>query len=165
MRRFWILTASGLYHLALVFWIGSLFFLSFIVAPTSFQQLTQPQAGSVISVIINKLNYLEYACFTVLLGSLVFFLLVSKARTNWLRLFLVLIMTGLTLYYGTILRPQMSILRKDMQNNQSTMSPTKDSSQQKFYKLHKRYEILVGANFILGLVLIFSSGLPLYKKE
>lgn len=101
------------YLLALSIWVGAIVFFSFFTTPTLFTQLPREMASQVITVIFPRYYALGYICGSILLLSSLMEAALLR-HLPWIRLILVSLMLGSTLYAGLALRPQVHELKVQM---------------------------------------------------
>jgi uncharacterized membrane protein len=139
--------------LALIVWIGGIIFFAFVLAPTLFSVLPNPQlAGNVVSPALNKLHWMG------LISGAVF--LLASVIYNWrkylqLRLFaathvFVLLMLALTAVSQFAITPRMRELRSEM----AKANAWHDSDQIEFSGLHRMSTGLEGTVLLLGTVVV-----------
>ncbi len=144
-----------IFFLALSFWVGSITFMSFIVAPSLFRELPKEVAGEFVSKLFPSYYMLGYIC-----GSLAFLSLLLKGLLDkpfpWFRLLLLLLMLGFTFYAGVKVHPQahrLKIVAKSMEEG-----PEKEAKQKEFSSLHKKSVVLNSMVFLVGLIVICITG-------
>ncbi len=152
-------TLKFLYSLSLTFWIGSIFFLSTIAAPSLFKILTREQAGNVVSDIFPKYYLVSYVCGAVALVSSV--ILIHQwgsfsSTSNVIKLAALFLMLGLAVYAGEINRPEAHKVRTEMRSVQEG-STEYQKIHKEFSRLHRSSVILNSAIFILGIALVLLS--------
>jgi len=102
-----------LYLLGLVLWVGGIVFFSFFTTPTIFTTLPKEMASQVITAIFPRYYLLGYiAGGMMLFGTVVETLLVKQ--WPWIRLVLVIVMLGASVYAGVVVRPQVHDLKIQM---------------------------------------------------
>ena len=148
-----------LYSLSLTFWIGSIFFFSLFAAPSIFKVLTREQAGNVVSDIFPKYYLIAYVCGAVaLLSSILLIYLGNHISnlTNIIKLGAIVVMIGLAVYAGEIVRPEAHKVRTEMRSLEQD-SPGYEEIRREFGHLHRKSAILNSAIFIIGIALVFLS--------
>jgi len=148
-----------LYSLSLTFWIGSIFFFSLFAAPSIFKVLTREQAGNVVSDIFPKYYLIAYVCGAVaLLSSILLIYLGNHISnlTNIIKLGAIVVMIGLAVYAGEIVRPEAHKVRTEMRSLEQD-SPGYEEIRREFGQLHRKSAILNSAIFIIGIALVFLS--------
>lgn len=143
------------YSLSIIFWLGSIFFFSFIAAPSIFRVLPRELAGNVVADIFPKYYYISYICGILALISLL--LCVSrgylpKNRLNLYCLVLIIIMLGLSIFSGIYLRSKVSSVKQEIRSV--------EQSSEKINVLKKRFGKLHGISAIINLI-IFTFGIAL----
>ncbi len=144
-----------IFFLALSFWIGSITFMSFIVAPTLFRELPKEVAGEFVSKIFPSYYMLGYICGSAAFLSLLFKGLLDKPFP-WIRLLLIFIMLGCSLYAGTKVHPETHMVKTVMRSMED--SPEKDAKQKEFSQLHRLSVILNSIVLLAGIVVICITG-------
>lgn len=148
-----------LYSLSLAFWIGSIFFLSMIAAPSVFKVLSREQAGNVVSDIFPKYYLVSYACAIIAIissGILISLSSTFSSTNSIIKMGGLFIMLGLAIYAGEINRPEVHAARTEMRAAKEG-SPEYEKIHNKFRKLHQVSAITNGVIFILGIALVFLS--------
>lgn len=142
------------FYAGLMLWLGSLAFFGIGVAPVIFKTLpSKDLAGALNAVILHRLNMVEIVGAAFLAVS--FALLLGQSRDK--RAFVPLVLWGVMLLgwcvYALVLTPQMNALRA-----QISSFDTPDAASQllvlTFRGYHQWYSRLVGANVLVGLVLL-----------
>lgn len=138
--------------LLLSFWLGSMVFFSFAVAPSAFAVLpTRELAGAVVTSTISKVEMMG-----LVIGPLLILiqLVCSRGAAKLLQIILLLVMTaaaGLSRFW---ISPQMVSLRQTM-NGQIDEVPATDPLRVHFNDLHQYSVALMSAAMIAGLVVLF----------
>ncbi|MEM7008529.1 MAG: DUF4149 domain-containing protein [Thermodesulfobacteriota bacterium] len=148
-----------LYTLSLSLWVGSIFFLAMIAAPSIFKVLQREQAGDVVSEIFPKYYMLAYVCGTVLLVSSIALIYLDNHLSNLLnavKIGAIVVMIGLAVYAGEINRPQAHEVRTQMRAV-GEGGPEYTNLHNKFRGLHRTSAITNSAIFILGIALLLLS--------
>ena len=148
-----------LYSISLTLWIGSIFFLAMIAAPSIFKILTREQAGNVVSEIFPKYYMLAYICGAVALASSIALIYLGNhvsTLTNIFKLGAIVVMIGLAVYAGEINRPEAHKVRTEMRSLQEG-SAEYQKKHKEFGHLHRTSAILNSAIFILGIALVLLS--------
>lgn len=145
-----------LYFLSLIFWLGSIFFFSFIAARSAFKILPREMAGDLVADIFPKYYLVAYVCGGVAL---------LTTMINWaagyttsgvvytLRIAILFIMLGLSVYAGTIITPNAHELRMEMRTLSKDF-PGYNEVQRNFSSLHKRSAIINSVIFLLGVAIV-----------
>lgn len=145
-----------LYLLSLIFWLGSIFFFSFIAARSAFKILPREMAGDLVADIFPKYYLVAYVCGAVaLLTTIINWVAgyTTSGAVYALRIALLFIMLGLSVYAGTIITPHAHELRIEMRTLSSDV-PKYNEVQRKFSSLHKRSAIINSVIFLLGFVIV-----------
>lgn len=140
-----------IFLLSLSLWVGSIFFLSFINAPTLFRELPREMAGEFVGKLFTPYFMLGYAAQGVALLSLSIRGLLDKPFP-WVRIILLLLMLGCTLYAGIYIQPKAHLVRTVTRTMEE--GKEKDLKQAEFSRLHKTSVILNSAVFLMGVVVI-----------
>ena len=146
-----------LYLISIVFWIGTIFFFSSSVAPSVFKILPRQMAGEVISDIFTKYYLIAYVCGGIaLITSLLFWFTGSHSFgvSYLLRVIMLVIMVGLAIFAGAVIRPQALEARVQMRSLVED-SPQYREVQIRFNKLHRQSVILNSVVFLLGFAIVF----------
>jgi uncharacterized membrane protein len=149
------LLVQWFYLLALCIWVGGIIFFSFFTTPVLFSNLPKEMASQVIGAIFPRYYSLGYFCGgTLLVTTLLESLLIRHAP--WVRLILILIMLGSTVYAGTVIRPKIHELKVEMKTTEEN-SEIGLNLKTRFDKLHRFSVILnlitlVGGLFLVGIV-------------
>lgn len=142
--------------LALVAWLGSLIFFSFVVAPSAFAVLpTRHLAGAVVTRTLSTLHWIGIASGIVFLVSS---MLYSRMATGWAHAFsarhvLVILMLLLTCISQFGVSPRMHALRVSV--GEIDAVPADNPARVQFNALHQWSTRLEGGVFLLGLVLVY----------
>lgn len=149
-----MLLVNFLYLLALVIWIGSLVFFSFIAAPSLFKALPPEFAGRAVGAIFPKYFPLGYLCGFVALFAAIF----SAARTGVWPLFkiaILLVMLTLAIWNGLMTHPRARAIKEEIQTETGKTDVT--LLQREFTHTHR---ISVAQNILvllLGLILLLAT--------
>jgi len=150
-------TLKFLLSLSISFWVGSIFFFSFFAAPSIFKILPRESAGNVVSDIFPKYYLVAYICGSVAVLASIALLVIGNHRISGLyglRLIALLIMLGLALYAGQVVRPQASDVRAEMRIVGED-SPKYLELRKNFSRLHMHSAIINLVIFIAGVALVF----------
>jgi H+/Cl- antiporter ClcA len=145
-----------LYLLSLVFWIGSIFFFSTSAAPSIFKVLPKQLAGDLVTDIFPKYYLIGYVCGVVaIVTSLLSWLTGSHSSTAsyLLRVIILVIMLGLAIFAGAVIRPQALEIRTEMRSLVED-SPRYSELQNRFNALHKTSVLLNSVVFLLGIAIV-----------
>ncbi|MGH7884348.1 MAG: DUF4149 domain-containing protein [Thermodesulfobacteriota bacterium] len=150
------LIVKSIYSLSLIFWLGSIFFFSLFAAPSIFKVLPKNLAGDLIADIFTKYYFISYVCGTASLITLIISFLKGYLDKNFLNLLgtlLIIIMLGLALYSGTIVRNKVSDVKYEMRLVEQT-SEYYNVLKKKFGRLHGESAVLNLVIFIFGIALV-----------
>lgn len=150
-------TLKFLLTLSISFWVGSIFFFSFFAAPSIFKILPREIAGNVVSDIFPKYYLVTYVCGLVAIIASVSLIVIGGHKItgiHGLRTLGLLIMLGLALYAGQVIRPEAVQARTEMRSA-SESSPNYPQLHKKFSHLHMRSAIMNLVIFIMGIALVF----------
>jgi hypothetical protein len=145
-----------LYFLSLVFWLGSIFFFSFIAARSAFKILPREMAGDLVADIFPKYYLVAYVCGGVaLLTTMISWVAgyTTSGVVYALRIAILFVMLGLSVYAGTIITPNAHELRVEMRALSKDV-PRYNEVQRNFGSLHKRSAIINSVIFLLGVAIV-----------
>lgn len=150
MRRL----ADALYEVALTFWVGGMWAIGYLVAPTLFATLSadRQMAGALAGRLFEWIGWVGLGCG----GYLLLFLLlrggtaVLRRRNFWL-VWLMLLLTAVSLFG---LQPLLAQLKADALPREVMESILRD----RFVAWHGVSSILYLAQSVLGLMLVISAG-------
>jgi hypothetical protein len=145
-----------LYLLSLTFWLGSIFFFSFIAARSAFKILPREMAGDLVADIFPKYYLIAYACGGVALFTTIGSWVAGYTSSGVVyttRIAILCIMLGLAFYAGTIIRPNTHELRMEMRSLSKDV-PRYQEVQRNFSTLHKRSAMINFAIFLLGIAIV-----------
>ncbi len=145
------------YLLSLSIWVGSIFFFSFITTPTVFQELPKEIASQFLAALFPRYYLVGYIAGSILLISTFAESILSR-QFPWVRIILILLMLGSSIYAGTVLRPKIHDLKIQMKTVEEDSEPGIRFKKQ-FDSLHRQSVIfnllvLVGGLFLIGIVAI-----------
>jgi len=140
-----------LFLLSLSLWVGSIFFLSFINAPALFRELPREMAGEFVGKLFPAYFMLGYALQGLAMLSLALRGILERPFP-WVRLALLLLMLGCTLYAGIGIQPRAHALRSVVRSMEDGRE--KELKQAQFNRLHKTSVLLNSAVFLMGIVVI-----------
>ncbi|MGH7800125.1 MAG: DUF4149 domain-containing protein [Thermodesulfobacteriota bacterium] len=146
-----------LYLISLVFWIGTIFFFSTSAAPSIFKVLPKQMAGELVTDIFLKYYLISYICGVVaIVTSLLSWFTGTHSSTvsYLLRVAILVIMLGLSIFAGTVIRPQALEIRTEMRSLTKD-SPRHSELHNRFNTLHKRSVLLNSVVFLLGIAIVF----------
>jgi hypothetical protein len=145
-----------LYLLSLIFWLGSIFFFSFIGAGSAFKILPREMAGDLVADIFPKYYLVAYVCGAVALLTTIINWVAGYTTSGvvyTLKIALLFIMLGLSVYAGTIITPNAHELRMEMRTLSSEV-PRYNEVQRNFSSLHKQSVVINSVIFLLGFVIV-----------
>ncbi len=146
-----------IYNLSISFWVGSIFFFSFFAAPSIFKVLPRETAGNVVTDIFPKYYVVAYVCGILAIATV---LALGFMYNRWsglmfgVRVGILLVMLGLAVYAGTVIRPRAHEARTQMRSL-AEESPGYPKAYEKFRSLHRQSAIMNSAVFILGIAILF----------
>lgn len=149
-----LIAVKYIHLLALVIWIGSIIFFSFIGAPGIFGSLDRKTAGDVVGVIFPKYYLLGHICAVVSLGSLALlggrfgFIFSVKAGIGILA-----VMAAISFYSGFVTAPKVKVVKYQMraETDESKVAVLK----KQFGKLHGISMMQNMSVLLLGLILLY----------
>lgn len=139
--------------LSLGTWVGSILYLSFVVAPGAFATLSsREQAGAVVAIALGRLHVLGLVAGVVYLGARVALTrtLGALARPAALAVILMLVLTLVSQHWVS---PRMAGLRKEMGSVDRT--PENHPLRVEFNRLHRISVQLEVAVLLAGLAALF----------
>jgi len=145
-----------LYTLSISLWVGSIFFFSFMAAPSIFKVLPRETAGNVVSDIFPKYYMVAYVCgaVAIIVAAVLWFVYSSRGGiVSYLRIVGLLLMLGLSVYAGEVVRPVAAETRAELRTLTES-SPNYLAVQEKFRLLHARSAILNASVFVLGIAIL-----------
>lgn len=151
---------SWIYLLSLSLWVGGMVFFSFFTTPVVFSNLPREAASQLLSALFPRYYQLGYVAGTLMLLSTLGAFLLSK-NIYWLRLILVLVMLGCTVYAGTVIRPKVHQIKVE-QKAVEEGSPLAKKLQQRFDTQHRLSVIL---NLIVMIAGLFLLGMIVFKLK
>lgn len=146
----------SLYFLSLIFWLGSIFFFSFIASRSAFKILPRELAGDLVADIFPKYYLMAYVCGAVALLSTMINWVAGYTTSGVayaLRIAILFIMLGLSVYAGAIVTPNAHELRVELRTL-SKDTPGYNEVQRNFSSLHKRSAIINSVIFLLGVAIV-----------
>ncbi|MCH8029221.1 MAG: DUF4149 domain-containing protein [Candidatus Dadabacteria bacterium] len=149
-----------IYLLGLALWIGEVFFFASVGGPAIFKTLERQLAGDVVTAVFPKYYLLGAICGGGALLSAVALWTISISTPSWfniLRTALLVVMLGLWLYSGYVLRPQAHEVRTELRTL-AEGSPGHSELSARFGSMHKRSVMINGTVLILGIALVFFTG-------
>lgn len=144
-----------LFLLSIVFWIGGIFFFSFLAAPSIFKVLSKDIASNVVADIFPKYHILSYICgITALICTLSnkhFF--ESQLRFENLNIILIVLMLGFSVISGEVVSSKASEVKTELREIDKE-SQNYRILDKKFKKLHTYSVIINLLVFIFGIAII-----------
>ncbi len=137
--------------MALITWLGSIIFFSFIGAPSLFKALPLETASKAVSAIFPKYYPLGITCGFILLATLIW----STAKTGvWapLKILVVLLMLTLTIYNTLVTYPRTKSLKAEM--GEITERTDMVHLKAEFDRAHRLSVINNSLVLLLGLILV-----------
>jgi len=147
--------------LAQLVWVGGIIFFAFVAAPLAFHPTIQETTGGtdipgrVVQLMLDRFTAWETICAGVLILSLLELYRQTRRRRFMSCVVVAVIMAGIMIWYGHIIRPQMQSLAKEIGN--FNRADTTSPAHVEFDTLHHRYTRLMGVNLILGLGLFMTT--------
>ncbi len=147
--------------LALVIWLGGMFLLGLLVAPSTFGvlQAADPHTGRVLAgtlfgEVLRRFHLLAYACGLVILVSLVVIKFTGPPpRAFFVRTGMVVVMLLVAAYSGVPLAGEITRIQREVSGPVSQLPPA-DPRRVRFDRLHTTSTALMTVNMALGLVLL-----------
>lgn len=144
-----------IYLLGLALWVGGIVFFSFFTTPTVFIQLPKEMAGAFLAALFPKYYLLGYFCG----GAMALATLIEAALVRqlpWIRLLVLALMLGCSVYAGQVVRPQVHDLKVQMKSVEEGTELGK-TLKARFDSLHRRsvvlnVVVLAGGLFLIGIV-------------
>jgi len=145
-----------IYLLSVALWVGSMFFFSFVAAPSIFDILPKNFAGDVVADIFPKYYMVSYICGVLIIITLLIkkYLFESTRWFIYLNLVLVVLMLGISVYAGEVIRPQSSELKKEIRTIK-TSSSDYNKLDKKFKYIHLKSVVCNIIVFIFGIAIIY----------
>jgi hypothetical protein len=149
--------ALFVYLLALVCWLGGMFFFTAIIAPVVFKLLQMADAGKLVAGVFPRYYLLGYVAGLITLALAIYFTIERPPRLWWSLSALTLAAAlGLTIYAGAIVRPQIDKVRTVVEE------PSPDPARRaEFDRLHRLSVILNGGVMLLNLAALLSTATAL----
>jgi len=145
------------YLLALVCWLGGMFFFTAIVAPVVFKLLPTPEAGKFVAGVFPRYYILGYAAGAISLVLALYFTVKSQPRLWWSLASLALAgAIALTIYAGGIVRPKIDAIRTVVE--EQNPDPVRRAE---FDRLHKLSVMLNGGVMFLNLAALLATAAAL----
>ena len=146
-----------IYLLAIVCWLGGMVFFALLTAPVVFTTLPITEAGKVMATLFPRYYLLGYIAGAVACLLAIYFTAARGPRLWWGFVAVALIVAlGLTLYAGTIIRPQVDAIRTV--NEQPNPDPARKAE---FDRLHRLSVTLNGVVIVLNIVALLGTAAAL----
>ena len=144
-----------IYLLGLTLWVGGIVFFSFFTTPTVFIQLPKEMASQFLAALFPKYYLLGYFCG----GAMALATLVEAALVKqlpWIRLLVLALMLGCSIYAGQVVRPQVHDLKVQMKSVEEG-TEIGNTLKTRFDSLHRRSVmlnvlVLAGGLLLIGIV-------------
>lgn len=144
-----------IYLLGLALWVGGIVFFSFFTTPTVFIQLPKEMASNLISALFPKYYLLGYFCG----GAMALATLIESAlmrQLPWIRLLVLALMIGCSVYAGQAIRPQVHDVKVQMKSVEEGTDIAK-TLKTRFDSLHRlsvvlNVVVLAGGLFLISIV-------------
>jgi uncharacterized membrane protein len=140
------------YILALALWVGGMVFFSFFTTPVIFSQLPKEMAGQLLAALFPRYYQLGYGCGGILLITALLEALLVR-HLPWIRLILIAVMMGGTLYAGMVVRPQVHDLKVEMRTVEEE-TPRAEELKKRFSQAHRLSVLLNMIVLVCGLFLV-----------
>jgi len=140
------------YVLGLSLWIGGIVFFSFFTTPTLFINLPRDMASQVVTVMFPRYYMLGYVCGGVMLVSTLIEAILVR-QLPLIRIVLIALMLGGSIYAGVVIRPQAHNLKIEMKALEEG-SERYQTVKSRFDGMHRLSVSLNVAVLVLGLVLL-----------
>ncbi len=145
------------YLLALVCWLGGMFFFTAIIAPVVFKLLPTAEAGKLVAGVFPRYYLLGYIAGAVGLALALYFTVKSEPRMWWSLTSLALAgALALTIYAGGIVRPQVDAIRTVVE--EQNPDPARRAE---FDRLHRLSVMLNGGVMLLNLAALLATAAAL----
>ena len=147
-----------IHYLALVLWIGGIFFFSSIAAPVIQNSMTTKSiVHDTLSKILKRLNLVEIAsCLLLIFTTLSSFHFVSgKDRSLSFLLLTIFTMGLITGFYAFYLTPRMNMIKEKIPSFDALSSS--HAAKIEFDRLHRLYVKLMSLNLVLAMGILYSS--------
>lgn len=151
--------AVALHFIALALWVGGLATIAAVVAPVAFQA-DRAFAGAVVGGSLRAFGRIEIGCAVVALFTAVLAQAVGVwgPRVRWPRILAIVAMAVLTLVYTQAVYPPMEELRPEVRMGNP-------AAKAEFDRLHRLSTRVVGANLLLGLLVLGVSAATIKSSE
>jgi hypothetical protein len=134
-------------------WVGALWVVGYVVAPTLFAMLERSVAGDVAGRLFGYVSVIGFICGGILLS----FALLLDRRPGWLRswyIWVLVAMLTITIVSEYVVSPQLAELKQAAGGEWATNPPLL----RRFARLHSVASTLFVVNSLLGLVLLVRWG-------
>ena len=149
--------ALFLYLLALVCWLGGMFFFTVIVAPVVFKLLPLAEGGKLVAGLFPRYYIVGYIAGGISVALAIYFAIERSPRLWWSLSSLALaIALGLTIYAGAIVRPQVDAVRTVVE--EQTPDPARKAE---FDRLHRLSVMLNVGVMVLNLAALLTTATAL----
>lgn len=150
------------YLLALAVWLGGLIVLAAVAAPSVFEILQariplegRPLAGAVFGAVLTRFHVLAYGCGVIMLVALVVMALIGpRPRPFAPRLTLIGAMLVVTIVVAIPITDRIEALQAAVPGAIADL-PSADARRTTFERLHGLSSLLLSANALSGLLLVF----------
>ena len=150
-----------LYVLALALWLGGMTTAGFVVAPTTFGVLEawnpstgRVLAGQVFGGVLRGVHLIGYSAAVVMFIALTAQrMLGPRPRHYGIRVALLGLMLGMTIYSGRIISPRIDQLQAQVSGPMNQL-PADDARRVEFDGLHRLATVLASISIVGGLVLL-----------
>jgi len=132
-------------RIVLTLWVGGMWAIGYIVAPTLFSMLEKTVAGSVAGQLFTVMSYLGLVCGTLLIIGIVN-RLGTQVTQHWI-FWVLVVMVAVILIAQFVLQPMMAELKA---------TGITDLNRSEFGKLHGIASVLFLINRLLGLSLVIA---------
>ncbi len=151
------MVALFVYLLAIVCWLGGMVFFTAIIAPVVFTLLPIPEAGKLVAGVFPRYYLLGYVAGGIGLVLAIFFAVERPQRLWWSLSALALAAAlGLTVYAGTVVRPQVDAVRSVVE--EASPDPARRAE---FDRLHRLSVMLNGGVMLLNLAALLTTATAL----
>ncbi len=144
---------TPLERILITFWVGAIWVVGYVVAPTLFAMLERSVAGDVAGRLFSYVSMIGFICG----GLLLCFALLLDRPLGWLRcwnIWILAAMLTITIFSEYVVSPQLAELRLAAGGELIPNTPL----QRRFAKLHGVSGTLFVVNSLLALVLLVRSG-------
>jgi MFS family permease len=145
---------TPLERILITFWVGAMWVVGYVVAPTLFAMLERSVAGDVAGRLFGYVSMIGFICGGLLLFLALF---LDRRRPGWLRswnIWILAAMLSITIFNELLVSSQLAELRLAAGGEWVPDTPL----QRRFAKLHGVASALFVVNSLLGLVLLVRWG-------